>query len=135
MITFTVPGIPSGKGRARFVRATGRAYTPAKTVSYEGQLKHFAQQAMNGREPLQGPLSVSVEAIFPKPVSWSKKRAAATLWHTSKPDSDNLLKCLDGLNGVVWRDDAQIARAEITKIYSTDGSAWLRVIIEPLGEP
>lgn len=134
MLEFVVPGIPTGKGRARFVRATGRAYTPAKTVSYEAQLKHFAHEAMKGGEPMQGPLRVFVEAVFPKASSWSKKKAAATLWHTSKPDADNLIKCLDGLNGVVWGDDAQVCSAQVIKRYSNDGSAWLRVVIEPMGE-
>ncbi len=133
MLDFTVPGIPVGKGRARFVRATGRAYTPAKTVSYEGQVAQYAQIAMAGRAPLLGPVRLCIEAVFPKPVSWSKKRAAATLWHTSKPDGDNLAKATsDAMNGIVYRDDAQIARTEVTKIYSTDGSARLRVTIEPL---
>ena len=135
MITFTVPGVPVGKGRARFVRATGRAYTPAKTVSYEGQIAQYAAIAMVGREPLLGPVRLFIEATFPKPASWSKKRAAETLWHTGKPDFDNLAKNVgDGLNGIAWRDDAQVCSAQVIKRYSNDGSAWLRVVIEPMGE-
>jgi Holliday junction resolvase RusA-like endonuclease len=134
MITFTVPGIPVGKGRARFVRATGRAYTPAKTVSYEAELKFFAMQAMGNRPLFEGPLSVAVFATFPKPASWSKKKAAATRNHTSKPDLDNLFKCLDALNGVVWHDDAQVCRAYITKVYSDDGTAGLTVTVVTMGE-
>lgn len=47
-IEFTVPGIPVGKGRARASTRGGkvRMFTPAKTVNYEAQLKHFAQEAM-----------------------------------------------------------------------------------------
>jgi Holliday junction resolvase RusA-like endonuclease len=136
MLEFVVPGLPQGKGRARASVIAGRArlYTPAKTRSFEALLREYAYGAMNGAEPMQGPLRVTVEAVFPKAASWSKKRAAAAIWHTSKPDADNLVKCLDGLNGVVWRDDAQIADARITKTYSNDGSAWLRVVIEPMGE-
>ena len=136
MISFTVPGLPTGKGRARISTRGGqvRAFTPAKTVSYEAQLKDFALKAMDGKSPLLGPLEVCVEAVFPKAASWSKKKTAETIWHTSKPDADNLLKCLDGLNGVVWRDDAQVASAQIIKRYSDNGSAYLRVTIEPMGE-
>jgi ParB-like chromosome segregation protein Spo0J len=36
VIAFHVPGEPVAKGRPRFVRATGRTFTPAKTASYEG---------------------------------------------------------------------------------------------------
>lgn len=135
-ITFTVPGLPVGKGRARAAVRGGhvRMFTPAKTVSYEAQLKHFAQEAMTlaGFNPMEGPLRVSVSAVFPKAASWSKKKAAAAVYHTSKPDADNLIKCLDGLNGVVWRDDAQVASASILKTYSIDGTAYLRVTVEQL---
>lgn len=136
MIEFTVPGIPVGKGRARAAVRGGhvRMFTPAKTVSYEAQLKHFAQEAMTlaGLKPMEGPLRVSVEAVFPKAASWSKKKAAETYWHTSKPDADNLIKCLDGLNGVVWRDDAQVASTMVVKHYSADGTAYLRVTVSGL---
>jgi len=136
MLEFLVPGIPQGKGRARASVVAGRArlYTPAKTRSFEALLREYAHSAMDGAEPMQGPLRVTVEAVFPKAPSWSRKKADAAIWHTSKPDADNLVKCLDGLNGVVWRDDAQIADARVTKTYSNDGSAWLRVVIEQMGE-
>ena len=45
-------------------------------------------------------------ATFPVPTSWSRrKREAAltgTIQHIKKPDCDNLLKCVDALNQVVW---------------------------------
>lgn len=136
VITFTVPGLPIGKGRARASAASGfvRFHTPAKTVSYEAQLKHFALDAMTGQPIMLGPLHVTVRAVFPKAASWSKKKAAAAIWHTSKPDADNLLKCLDGLNKVVWADDSQVAKATIEKIYSDDGTASMTVTIQSLGE-
>lgn len=134
LLQFVVPGVPVGKGRPRFVRATGRAFTPTKTVSYEAQLKHYAHEAMTlaGYKPFEGPLRLTVQAVFPKAASWSKRKAAETFWHTGKPDADNLLKCCDALNGVVWRDDSQVASASVIKSYSGDGSARLVVQVEPL---
>ena len=38
VVTFTVPGPPVGKGRPRFVRSTGRAYTDSQTVSAEQRI-------------------------------------------------------------------------------------------------
>ena len=77
---------------------------------------------MQGQEPFAGPLRLEIIATFPMPASWSKKRRAqgaeGTLWHTSRPDGDNILKAVgDGLNGVVWRDDACLASCEIGKRY------------------
>ena len=48
LLHFTVPGVPQGKGRARF--GNGRTYTPAKTVAYEGLIALAGQQAMEGRD-------------------------------------------------------------------------------------
>ena len=121
-IVIELPGIPQGKGRPRFVRATGHAFTPAKTRSYESMLQGAALDVMNGTPPLEGPLEATVEAHFPVPASWSKsKRAAALLGvtrPTTKPDVDNLLKILDALNAVVFHDDKQIVVATISKHYS-----------------
>lgn len=115
-------GEPKGKGRPRFVKQTGRAFTPAATRSYEAALRFAAQEAMGGRAPIEGPVSVVIAAGFPIAASWPKgKREAAlagTLWPTVKPDADNLAKMLDAFNEVVWRDDKQAVSVLIEKRYS-----------------
>jgi Holliday junction resolvase RusA-like endonuclease len=130
---FVVPGLPQGKGRARF--GNGRAYTPAKTVAYEGLIAMAGQEAMKGRPLIEGPVYMLVNAFFPIPKSWSKaKREAAltgTAWHTGKPDGDNILKAVgDGLNQVVFKDDSQVAFAKITKRYAE--TARVEIMIEEL---
>lgn len=120
MLAFTVPGTPVAKGRPRISTRGGfaRAHTPAKTVAYEGLIALAAQDAMKGAPPHLGPIALSVTATFPIPASWSKKRAAAAMWHVGRPDGDNLLKAVgDGLNGVAWKDDSQVASARILKVY------------------
>lgn len=136
-IRIVLRGTPQGKGRPRFVRATGRAYTPAKTRSYESDLRLAAQDAMGARPPIAGPVRVDIRASLPIPPSWSKsKRAGAALnliRPTSRPDADNFLKATaDALNSVVWRDDAQIVEATVTKRYSDTPA--LEVIVRELGE-
>lgn len=121
-VTVTLPGIPQGKGRPRFVRRTGHAFTPAKTRSYESMLQGAAIEAMNGHSILDGPLNVKVEAHFPVPASWSQKKRAAALLGvtrpTTRPDWENIAKMLDAFNGVVWLDDKQIVEGSIVKRYS-----------------
>ena len=121
-ITIELRGEPKGKGRPRFVRSTGRAFTPAATRSYESHLRLAAQDVMGARPPLEGPVSIDVVALMPIPKSWSKSRRAeaALQMHRpiKKPDADNLLKVIDALNEVVWRDDAQVVDAVIIKRYS-----------------
>jgi Holliday junction resolvase RusA-like endonuclease len=132
-LIFVVPGLPQGKGRARF--GNGRAYTPAKTVAYEGLIALAGQEAMKGRPLLEGPIYLLVNAYFPIPKSWSKRKRDEALalgaWHTGKPDGDNILKAVgDGLNEIMYQDDSQIAFAKITKRYDT--TARLEIMIEEL---
>lgn len=133
MIRFNVPGLPQGKGRARF--GNGRTYTPAKTVAYEGLIALAAEKAMDGRDLLEGPVYVTLSAFFPIPASWTKKRrtqaTTGLLWHTSKPDGDNILKAVgDGLNGIVWKDDSQVAFSKVVKQYAE--TPRLEILVEPL---
>jgi Holliday junction resolvase RusA-like endonuclease len=137
-IIIELPGLPRGKGRPRFSRRTGRAYTDAKTESFEGALRTVGAVAMmkRGRVLFEGPLMMIMTAIFPVPESWSnKKRTEALAGHvfpTSKPDLDNLLKAAaDGLNAIVYRDDAQIVEAVVKKAYGNH--VGLTIEVRPIG--
>ncbi len=125
MITFTVPGVPQGKGRPRVGTISGRArvFTPAKTVAYEALIAHAAQQAMAGRPLIDGPVSCAIAIDAPIPASWSKRKQAAALagelMPTTKPDLDNVVKAIfDGLNNVLWRDDVLVVDLAVRKRYS-----------------
>lgn len=122
MIRIILDGEPRGKGRPRFVRATGRTYTPEDTRSYEDRLRWAAQIEMSGRPLLFDALSVRVTARCAIPVSTPKKRrqdiALGRCWPTKKPDADNVAKMLDALNKIVWADDAQIIDLRVLKAYS-----------------
>ena len=114
---------PVPKGRPRFSKIGGfmRSYTPKKTSDYEAQVKAIAKSAMT-REPLDTPLAAFLYFRLPIPKSYPKKRIAACLAGSErpikKPDLDNLAKSvLDGLNGVVYKDDSQLVSLHITKVY------------------
>lgn len=133
-ITFTVPGVPQGKGRAKSSSRIGRDartgatrvftrhYTPEATVAYESLVKLVAAQAMAGREAYTGPIRMELDIILPIPQSWSgvrqRRAAAGEIAPTVKPDADNVEKAIkDGCNGVAYRDDAQVVQASKRKIY------------------
>jgi len=45
--------------------------------------------------------------------------ALAGVYASSKPDLDNVLKSiLDGLNGVIYRDDSQVVAMSISRIWT-----------------
>ena len=57
-----------------------------------------------------------VTAFFQPPKSAPKSRPLC--WVTKKPDGSNVLKAVeDALNGVVYRDDCQIADSRIVRRY------------------
>lgn len=135
-LVIELAGEPKGKGRPRVDFVRRRTYTPEKTVRYENALAHEAALVMRGRPPLTGALSIEVRAFMPVPASWSKRRQAAALagrvFPTGKPDFDNLLKCLDALNKIVWRDDALVVSAVMHKRF--DERPRLEVTVRQIGE-
>ena len=130
MIRFEIPGKPCAKQSVRF-RKSGGSYQPKDVTEYRSLVALFASEAYPG-EPLEGPIDVAVTAWFDKPQSWSKKRKDAAVYHVSAPDPDNLAKAiLDGIKGVLIRDDKQVAKLEVSKRY-TDAGAHVSVLVGQL---
>lgn len=107
-------------------------FTPAKQRGFASVIAQFARAAMRGKQPLDGPIELTVVAVYEWPKTWSRnKRTAQGCWKTSKPDADNIGKLIsDSLNCLVWTDDARVARLEVQKIYGP--TAETRVIVSPL---
>lgn len=134
-ISFEVPGEPVAKERPRTNMATGVVYTPDKTKNYEETVKWCYQMAAHGaRFPDNEPLSMLVVAYRPIPKSASAKKKslmrAGAERPITKPDWDNVGKIVsDALNGIAYRDDAQIVDARVVKRYSDNPmvkvSVWL----------
>lgn len=144
-IIIHLPGVPQGKGRPRMAVRGGFAsmYQPKQTADYEKALKWVAREAMGGRPPLQGPLSVRMVATFPIPKSWPKGRIEAA-WlhgepHIGKIDLDNLIKVLDAFNGqpsrkgkdpipgIVWDDDSQVVSITAKKRWGLNPGLTIEV--------
>lgn len=124
-LVFSLNGEPRGKGRPRATVRGGYAsvYTDPKTRKYEASVRAAAASVMAGRDPFEGPLSVSLRFRMPIPKSATKRARAAMatgeIAHTSRPDLDNCQKAiLDAMNGVVFCDDSQIVRSFTTKLYA-----------------
>ncbi|MGI9492184.1 MAG: RusA family crossover junction endodeoxyribonuclease [Geminicoccaceae bacterium] len=121
-----VEGVPVAKGRPRFTTVNGFAasYTPKKTQNYENWVRMCGVQSMSmaGRSTMDDALDITIIAHVPIPSSWSGKRkrkaALGEISPTKRPDLDNFVKAaVDGLTGIVWRDDSQIVNLTARKLY------------------
>lgn len=95
----TIPGDPVAKARPRVYQ--GRAVTPKRTQLAEERI--FAE--FRRKYPDAVPIGGMVEVVLG---FWMGRRG--------KPDWDNLAKlACDALNGLAYRDDAQIVRCAVNK--------------------
>lgn len=122
-LSFTVQGAPKGKGRPRLTK-TGIAYTPKDTAVYENLVRLAFSQSYPDWEPRDTCVKAEIKAYYPIPKSFSKvkhiKAEDGFIYPTKKPDADNIAKSiLDSLNGIAYRDDAQVITLEVYKLYST----------------
>jgi len=134
-ISFTIPGEPQGKARARVVRlpnGMSRSYTPEKTVLYENWIRTCYQQA-GGAMLQDGPKEVNIFAYFHMPKT-SKTKIAAMLngqiRPTGKRDIDNIAKCVgDALNGIAWKDDSCIVTLHAEKWYGEISMMKVQILL------
>ena len=99
---FTRAGDPVPKGRPRFVRATGRTYTPAATMAYEAEIALLARVASVKRTP-------TLADTFRLDLAFRRSDAR-------RVDLDNCIKAIeDSINAAgVWVDDFQVVEIRAT---------------------
>lgn len=138
MITFLVEGKPQGKARARtfYDKRVGkmRSVTPEQTKSYEDLIR-WSYKAAGGQYLGEKLISVDIQAFYPIPQSFSKKKRQSAVFEelrpTTKPDCDNVIKAvLDALNGVAYYDDKQVVSVSCNKYYGETGC--LKITIKEL---
>lgn len=120
-VMFVVPGEPVPKQRPRVVTTeaasgerTTRAFTPQRTKHYEVLVRDLAELACRSR--LEGSVSVTLTVFSAHPTS----------------DLDNIAKSvLDACRGVVFDDDRQVDRLEVTRVRTFDGEPRVRVLAAP----
>ena len=101
-------------------------YTPENVKKAKDEIiKHLAP--LRPKSPLLGPLELRVNWLFDK-----GKRHKHLEWRVTKPDTDNLEKllkdCMTELG--FWKDDAQVVKEYVDKIWSSDPVGIAIEIIE-----
>lgn len=119
-ISFEVPGNPVPQSRPRFTKQ-GRAYDTKACKAYKRKVAIAAKVAMGTQEPLRGAIVCCIIFYMQIPKSLSKKRRQELIGDSvikQVGDIDNLAKIvMDGANGIVYADDAQVATLYAKKVY------------------
>ena len=98
-------------GQVRLVESGG-----VKHKDWRATVAHAAHDAMDGRAPVAGPLSVAMTFHLSRPKSHPKTRRT---WPVKRPDCDKLVRSVaDSLTHVVWKDDSQIVELVARKCWA-----------------
>lgn len=113
-----LPGVSFGGRRTMRTARRDRAWREHVAL--------LARAAMAGRQPIDGPVRLEIDARWPSP----RRTPPAWPWRPSVPDADNVTKAIaDALNGVAYRDDAQVVDLRVTKQYAVGGDAGTSVTV------
>lgn len=91
-------------------------------ADYQKNVRSAAYRIFQGM-PWECPISLDILFLMPRPQKsvW-KSKPMPRYPHTAKPDVDNLTKGIkDALNGVVYRDDSQVANIHSSKWVCAGG--------------
>lgn len=121
MLTVTVYGVaaPQGSTRAFVPKGWKRPIITAdnlRTKPWRQAIIDACLPALRGTPPLEGPVSVSVQFLLPRPKSAPRR----VIEPAKLPDLDKLLRALlDGLTTAgAWRDDAQVVMISAIKAFA-----------------
>lgn len=128
-----VSGLPAPSGSRRVVpirrrdgSQTYRLIADRRLSDWIVSIRYIAQQAMQGKPPWKEPVRIGLEFRFPRPKSHyrggkpdpDRLRKDASRLVVRRPDLDKLCRAvLDAMTGVVWVDDALVARLQAIKYY------------------
>ena len=152
-VSFVVYGKAQPAGSKRHVpvrrKADGQWIPTGKTLvidanpkakDWKDRVAKEAGLAMDGRALLVGPVELVVTFHRSRPRAHygtgrnvGRLRKSAPKYPTSRPDATKLLRGVeDAMNGVVWRDDSQVCRQIVEKLFGE--SAAVEVAVREIEE-
>lgn len=139
-VKFTVYGRPEPRGSKRAFIVNGRARITDANKRSAGWMQEvakaaiFAVQEAGMQQPaFTGPVTLHLHFELVRPKSHFRSngelKTNAPIWHASKPDATKLTRAVeDAMTGILWRDDSQVTRQEVVKVYGSGAS--VTVIVE-----
>lgn len=130
-----VKGRIAGKGRKQFIHI----YTPGGADEWKAAVAIAGRIAFKGFAPIENPVCLKLSFRMPRPEGHYRTtkalgrvlRMLSALWHTKRPDLDNMEKAvMDALTGIAWVDDCQVCQKYSEKRYAReDEPMGVRIVI------
>ena len=126
IFTCFIRGIPAPQGsKTPGIRKDGSVFVREANPSLKDwrTAVNFVLQSEWEGPPLEGAVSVELHFLLLRPPSVSEKKRP---YPSVRPDIDKLAKAaLDAMTGIVFRDDAQVVRLDVTKAYAQESGLQL----------
>lgn len=127
-LTFTIPGRPVGKARAR-VTKQGHAYTPERTRQWERLAALMCTTAI-----LDGSLRWPMNARYVLSVKAHHAHTKKGTERLTAPDLDNVIKAVcDGCEGIAYENDRQVLGIVDSWTHHGAEDERTEVVLEVLG--
>lgn len=122
-ISFTVLGTPAPQGSMRAIisKSTGKAFVKSDNPNTHAFRQEAGWAALRARAaagfseipfPRDTPISVTFRFYF------ARRKSVKRHFPAVKPDWDKLSRsACDALTGILWTDDQQVVRAQVSKDY------------------
>jgi Holliday junction resolvase RusA-like endonuclease len=134
MISFNIPIEPkslqfSGK-RLCTINGRPRFFKTSQAKSWETEVRLLCAPYLP-KEPFNGPISLSLLFVFARPKRlMSEKHGDYRIFHTQRPDADNLSKGITDCLADFWEDDSQICTLTVRKCFasrSEQPAVWVEI--------
>lgn len=142
MVVIRVRGLPVAQGSVRAFVAGGRAHvatdarrTNSPLGAWRTAIATEARAAFGDTPAPSGPIDLDVVLEWPRPLAHYRGgkperglRPDAPVAKASKPDVDKVVRAvLDALDGIAYRDDAQVANLHVAKVWGEEPGATIGV--------
>jgi len=131
MLIFTVHIDPKPKKETRFACKHGHSWAYNPNNEYINQVK-WQLKAYAPEELITGAIELNLFFFLPIPKSTSlvkqRQMIAGKIMHVKRPDFDNLAYLItNACKGIIYKDDSQIVRGIISKMYSHEPRIVVKV--------
>ena len=137
--------VPQSRPRARLIKGKVRFYEAKRSRLWKEQARECVKEVFSLNHeafcaplPLypSGPLRVAIQAQHGIGKHQVGPNMEERVWRATKPDIDNITKCvLDAFNGLLWTDDAQIAKLDGEHFTCEGGRSLVTVEVGEVGSP